>query len=64
MVAFSDKKNLSDGRSPLKGDILIVLSACATAAYMVPLPPVPFPPRFLCSIDENFIMNTFLFCFR
>jgi len=35
MVAVSDKRNYSDGRAPLMGDILIIGSACATAAYMV-----------------------------
>eukprot|EP00026_Physarum_polycephalum_P010491 Phypoly_transcript_10655.p1 GENE.Phypoly_transcript_10655~~Phypoly_transcript_10655.p1 ORF type:complete len:372 (+),score=40.13 Phypoly_transcript_10655:82-1197(+) len=35
LVAFSDKKNINEGRSPLKGDLLIVGSCCATALYMV-----------------------------
>ena len=35
IVAFSDKENINEGRDPLRGDLLIVGSCCATAAYMV-----------------------------
>jgi len=35
IVAFSDRKNINEGIDPLKGDLLIVGSCCATAAYMV-----------------------------
>jgi drug/metabolite transporter (DMT)-like permease len=35
VVAFSDKSGMHNGRQPLKGDLLIVGSGCATAMYMV-----------------------------